>query len=138
VTASQANLDKALDLANDLFNSLESVGHRVVLASADAKLRRQRIEERSSGQGTELLGGKQALVALPANGRYVGTIALGLSIIEMSENVIRARSSHRCMMRPDRWQHPTTSQNPSNAGCVFWGRPQMESRRREPFHASSA
>jgi hypothetical protein len=46
VTASQACLAKALDFANDLFNGLVSVGHRVVIAAAADQLRRERIDER--------------------------------------------------------------------------------------------
>jgi hypothetical protein len=46
VIASQASLNKALNLANDLFNALESVGHRVVPGQADAELMRRRIDER--------------------------------------------------------------------------------------------
>ena len=51
VTASRANLDKALDLADSLFNELESIGHPVVLASADARLGRERIDERETATG---------------------------------------------------------------------------------------
>ena len=28
---------------------------------------------------------------------------------------------HRCIRRPDRWQHPTTCQSPSKAACTWWG-----------------
>jgi hypothetical protein len=48
VTTSQASLDKALDLADDLFNALESVDHRVVLAPADAQLGRGEVDERET------------------------------------------------------------------------------------------
>jgi hypothetical protein len=37
VSASRFALDKALDFANDLFNALESAGHRVVIAPPDAQ-----------------------------------------------------------------------------------------------------
>lgn len=88
VTASQATLQKSLDLANDLFNALESVGHRVVLAPSDAQLRRARIEERETAslpreywQHSGLWSPYRPTVV------YVGTVAIGLAIIEMSENV---------------------------------------------------
>ena len=88
VTASQANLDKALDLANDLFNAFESIGHRVVLAPADARLGRERIDEREIAakprddwQHSGLWSPYRPTVV------YVGTVAIGLSIIEMSEHV---------------------------------------------------
>jgi hypothetical protein len=48
VTASKENLDKALTLANDLFNALESVDHRVVIAPANEGLRRRQTEERET------------------------------------------------------------------------------------------
>lgn len=88
VTASQTSLDKALDLANDLFNALESVGYRVVLAPAEAQLRRERIEEREIAarprdywHHSELWSPYRPTVV------YVGTVAIGLSIVEMSENI---------------------------------------------------
>jgi hypothetical protein len=88
VTTSQAGLDNALDLANDLFNALESVGHRVVLAPADAQLGRDRIEEREVAtkprdhwQYSGLWSPHRPTVV------YVGTVAIGISIVEMSENV---------------------------------------------------
>lgn len=88
VTASEASLDKALDLANDLFNALHSVGHRVVLAPHDAKLGRERIDERESAttprenwQHSGLWSPYRPSVV------YVGTVAIGLAIVEMSENV---------------------------------------------------
>jgi hypothetical protein len=88
VTASRPGLEKALQLANYLFNALESVGHRVVLAPAHAKFSHEPVEERE--------------VVTKARGRweysglwtpfrptivYIGTVAIGLAIVEMSENV---------------------------------------------------
>lgn len=87
-TASQAGLDRALDLANDLFNALESVGYRVVLAPADAQLGREQIDEREVAtkprerwQYSGLWSPYRPTVV------YVGTVAIGLAIVEMSENV---------------------------------------------------
>jgi hypothetical protein len=88
VTASKTCLDKALDLANDLFNALESVGHRVVLAPADARFGRAQIEEREVAaksrnhwEYSNLWSPWRPTVV------YVGTVAIGLAVIEMSENV---------------------------------------------------
>ncbi|MEA1015153.1 hypothetical protein [Sphingosinicella sp. LY1275] len=88
VTTSQASLDKTLDLANDLFNAFESVGHRVVIAPADGNLARERIDEREIAtkprdhwQYTGLWSPYRPTVV------YIGTVAVGLSIVEMSENV---------------------------------------------------
>lgn len=46
VTASKACLSRALDFANELFNSLETTGCRVVIAPPDASLRRASLDER--------------------------------------------------------------------------------------------
>jgi hypothetical protein len=47
VVASRSSLDKALDLANDLFNAAIS-GHRVMVASAGSGLRQISIDEREA------------------------------------------------------------------------------------------
>jgi hypothetical protein len=89
VTTSLTSLDKALDLANNLFNSLESVGHRVILAPADARLGRGQIDEREVApkprdhwQYSGLWSPYRPTVV------YIGTVPIGLSIVEMSENVV--------------------------------------------------
>jgi hypothetical protein len=88
VAASKANLDRALDFANDLFNALQSVGHRVVLAPADAHLSRAQIDEREAAAKPR---DRWHYSGLWSPWRptvvFVGTVAIGLSIIEMSENV---------------------------------------------------
>ncbi|RYE53028.1 MAG: hypothetical protein EOP20_14030, partial [Hyphomicrobiales bacterium] len=88
VTASKACLDKALNLANDLFGGLESVGHRVVLAPSDARLRRSQFDEREVvsqprdyWQHSGLWSPYRPTVV------YVGTVAIGLAIVETSETV---------------------------------------------------
>ena len=89
VTASKAYLDKALDFANDLFNAFESIGHRVVIAPSDEQLRRATIDEREvrnkqrnpyyhSGPWSPY---RPTVV-------YVGSVAIGLAIVEMSEEVL--------------------------------------------------
>ncbi|MGC1871469.1 MAG: hypothetical protein WA700_10970, partial [Acidobacteriaceae bacterium] len=45
VIASLASLDKALSFANDLFNALESAGHRVCLAPSSERFYRAHIDE---------------------------------------------------------------------------------------------
>jgi hypothetical protein len=89
VVASQACLDKALGFANDLFNALESAGHRVVLAPSDEPLRRANIEEREApterrdpyGYSGRWAPTRPTLV-------YVGTVAIGLRVLETSEAVV--------------------------------------------------
>ena len=88
VTVSQPCLDKALDLANDLFNALESVGHRVVLASADSQLGRGQVDEREIATKPRDRWHHSGLWSpYRPTVVYVGGVAIGLSIIEMSENV---------------------------------------------------
>ena len=91
VTASAAGLDKALSFANDLFNALESAGHRVCLAPSSERFYRAHIDEHEEPkprrQDDPYNGGH-----LWAPGRctvvYVGTIAFGLAVIEMTESIV--------------------------------------------------
>lgn len=46
ITVSRSGLDKALAFANELFNALESAGHRVVIAPPDGRFRRERVQEK--------------------------------------------------------------------------------------------
>lgn len=78
-------LDKALSLANQLFLSLEAHGHRVALASNGEHLRRVATDEREKPSKHYLHNN------LWSPGRctvvYLGTVAIGLTILEMSEEV---------------------------------------------------
>lgn len=90
ITAAQPTLQAALDLANALFNAFEAAGRRVALAPYNARLRRLDVEER------EPVGKPRAHWEYPYPGFwspdrptvvYVGTVAIGLQIVEMSETV---------------------------------------------------
>jgi hypothetical protein len=48
VTASLAGLDKAFSFANDLFNALDSAGHRVCLAPSRERFYRAHVDEHKS------------------------------------------------------------------------------------------
>lgn len=88
VTASSAGLDKTLAFANDLFNALESAGHRVLLAPESEQFRRARIDK------DEILKKQRTHYHSPvwAPSRptvvYIGTVAIGLAVVEMSEEVV--------------------------------------------------
>ena len=92
VTAKRAGLDKALDFTNELFNALESAGHRVVIAPPDAPFSRERIDEK------EDLPKKDRRQELYSYGSfwsphrptvvYVDSVAFGLAVIEMTESVL--------------------------------------------------
>ena len=91
VTASRAALEKALAFANDLFNALESAGDRVVISSPAENFSRPRIDEHEqlpkaqrrepSYDYNHLWSPQRSTVV------YVGSVAFGLAIIEMSESV---------------------------------------------------
>jgi hypothetical protein len=92
VTASRAGLDKALAFANDLFNALESAGHRVLISSSAENFSRARIDEHEQLPKTQRseqsyyynhLWSPQRPTAV-----YVGSVAFGLAVIEMSESVV--------------------------------------------------
>jgi hypothetical protein len=89
ITTSEAGLDKALNLANDLFNALGSVGHRVVIASSDSQLRRGHLDERedhSTPRDRYHCGGLWSPHRPTAV--YIGDVGIGLAIVEMSEQVL--------------------------------------------------
>jgi hypothetical protein len=85
LTVSKTGLDKALSFANQLFLSFESCGHRVVIAPPSESLCRAEVDEREEPSR------KQRYSSLWSPWRctvvYIGTVAFGLSIIEMSEEV---------------------------------------------------
>ncbi|NYZ17996.1 hypothetical protein HL658_36120 [Azospirillum sp. RWY-5-1] len=84
VTATKACLDKALGFANDLFNALESVGYRVVLAPADERFGRTDIDEREV-RATQRHAHHSCLWwPYRPTVVYVGSVAIGLAVVEMS------------------------------------------------------
>jgi len=89
VTASKDCLDKALDFANDLFNALHSVGHRVVLGSAGARLHRAAFDEHEvpKKQRNQYYYGSSHWSPYRPTAVYIGEIPIGLAIVEMSEEV---------------------------------------------------
>lgn len=91
VTASMTGLDKALAFANDLFNALESAGHRVVIAPQGEQFGRERIDEHEQPPKRQHQNYPYDYNRLWSPYRptvvYVGTIAIGLAVIEMSESV---------------------------------------------------
>lgn len=91
LTASRAGLDKALVFANDLFNALESAGHRVVIAPPDAQFQRQRIDEKEvlpkKDRQHEPYGYNRLWAPIRPTVVYVDSVAFGLAVIEMTESV---------------------------------------------------
>lgn len=88
VTATESCLDKALNFANLLFNALDAAGHRVMIAPDHERLRRPDVDihEKPSTNVRHHIYGQWS--PLRPTVVYVGTVAIGLSIIEMSEEVL--------------------------------------------------
>jgi hypothetical protein len=87
ITASMAGLNKALAFANHLFNSLESTGYRVCLAPQNDHLRRAELDHHEKP-----LKRREYYPNLWSPFRptvvFVGTVAIGLAVVEMSEPVL--------------------------------------------------
>ena len=84
LTVSKTGLDKALTFANRLFLSFESCGHRVVIAPRGEHLQRPEVDEREQGGNRRYWNNWSPWRCTVV---YIGTVAFGLSIIEMSEEV---------------------------------------------------
>jgi hypothetical protein len=85
VFVTKATLDHALDVANSLFLALEDRGHRVTFAPLDQHLRRPEVDERSEGGRERYSHGRRGPDR--ATVVYVGTVAIGLTFFELSEEV---------------------------------------------------
>lgn len=85
LAVTKSGLDKALSFANALFLRLEESGHRVVIAPNGEHLNRAAVDERENPSRTHHYNN------LWSPGRitvvYIGTVAIGLTIIEMSEEL---------------------------------------------------
>lgn len=81
----KTSLDKALTFANDLFTVFEEYGYRVVLSPNGENFHRAEVSEREvpvkNNEYNNLWRPWRCTVA------YIGTVAIGLTIIEMSEEV---------------------------------------------------
>ena len=91
VTASRSGLEKALAFANDLFNVLESKGHRVIIPPFAERFSRVHVEEHEEIPKTPRGEISYVYDRLWSPDRptvvYVGSVAFGLAVIEMSEKV---------------------------------------------------
>jgi hypothetical protein len=110
VVASEAGLDKALDLANDLFNALESVGHRVRMADAHSNLHGTEVDEREKpGKPRDRWHYNAVWSPMRPTVVYVGEVAIGLAVIEMSERVTMRYSNGKYVreseFKPNPRQH---------------------------------
>lgn len=84
VVVSEAALDRGLEVANQLFQAFEAAGHRVSLASSDRRFGRADVDAREapgSGYQSRHWSPQRPTVV------YVGTVAIGLTLIELTEQI---------------------------------------------------
>lgn len=87
LAVTKTGLGHALVFANELFSELEERGHRVVIAPHGQYLHRARIEEREHPPKREQGYHHQDFWSpLRCTVVYIGTVAIGLTIVEMSES----------------------------------------------------
>jgi hypothetical protein len=87
---SKTGLDKALSFANELFLDLDNKGYEVVIAPNGVNFRRAEVDEHEVPRKNLGYGGENLWSQYRSTVVYVGTVAIGLTIIEMSE-VIKVR-----------------------------------------------
>ena len=83
LAVTQTGLDKAIAFANELFLALEARDHRVVIAPNSERFHRADVDERENPgkrhHHNNLWSPMRCTVV------YIGTVAIGLTVIEMSE-----------------------------------------------------
>jgi hypothetical protein len=83
LAVTQTGLDKAIAFANELFLALEARDYRVVIAPNSEQFHRADVDERENpGKGhhhNDLWSPMRCTVV------YIGTVAIGLTVVEMSE-----------------------------------------------------
>ncbi len=112
VTASRAGLDKALAFANNLFNALESAGHRVLISSPAESFTRAQIDVHEhlpkKPNGVQSYYHNRLWSPERPTVVYVGSVAFGLAVIEMSESVELRYVNGRYVRESD-YKPPKTS-----------------------------
>ena len=85
LAVTKTGLDKAFAFANHLFLSLEAKGYPVVIAAHAEHLRREDVDEREKAGLNP--GYNNLWSPYRCTVTYLGTVAIGLTIVEMSEEV---------------------------------------------------
>lgn len=89
IIASEASLDRALEIANKLYNALENRHHRVILAS-NQNMHRLAVEERENPK-KERNYGRYSTTRIWSPSRptitYIGAVPVGLALTEMTEQI---------------------------------------------------
>ena len=90
IIASASSLNRALDIANDIYAALHKQGHRVLVAPAQEKMRRIEIGEQETPYKDRRYG-RYHTGSIWAPDRptiaYIGTVPIGLALTEMTERV---------------------------------------------------
>lgn len=84
---SKAGLDKALSFANELFLDLDNKGYGVAIAPNGADFRRAEVDEHEIPRKNRGYGGENLWFPYRSTIVYLGTVAISLTIIEMSEEI---------------------------------------------------
>jgi hypothetical protein len=85
LAVTKTGLDKALSFANQLFLAMETRGHRVLIASNSEQFCRAEVDEREHPEKNRYYNNLWAPQRCTIV--YIGTVAIGLTIIEISEEV---------------------------------------------------
>lgn len=85
LAVSKSALERALAFANQLFLELEAFGHRVVIAPASESFRRAPVDPRGERQKRHSEGDSELWSPGRCTVTYVGTVAIGMTIIEIAE-----------------------------------------------------
>lgn len=83
LTVTKSGLDKTLTFANQLFLAFEARGHRVMIAPNNERFHRAGVDERENPAKNP--GYNNLWSPMRCTVVYIGTVAIGLTIVEMSE-----------------------------------------------------
>ena len=83
LVVSKGGLDKALVFANEFFLALEARGHRVMIAPNHERFHRAEVDERENPNRAQYYNNLWSPMRCTVV--YIGTVAIGLTVIEMSE-----------------------------------------------------
>lgn len=98
---SKTGLDKALEFANNLFLSLEDYGHRVTLEAPGGCFRRFEVDEHEVPKKRQGYFHNNLWSPSRCTVVRIGTVAIGLTIIEMSEEVEVVHVGGKCIRKED-------------------------------------
>lgn len=87
LVVTKTGLTKVLSFANDFFLALDRKGYNIVIAPNSEKFYRPEIDEHEIPRNKQGYGGENLWSPYRCTVVYIGTVAIGLIIIEMSENI---------------------------------------------------